>query len=265
MADKLAANGYKTLIIDIFNGDPVKLNRPDSFDFFKWVNEGYRRQEPAHQGVHRPHRRGCLEGAEGEARSQEDWGSRLLLRSQGKGTEFSPFPLGCHKDGCNHAGVNLLISRRNVSMLHATTRTASTSATSPHPSFVDEEELAAITGPVHLRRRDGLDLPCREAPHKSEEILQKTGLPYQINLFSGVRARLHCPLRRDQQAPEVWKGAGLPAGCQLVQRTSAVSWPMGDTGRRGCDEAKLGRSIRSNDGFLLTRIVQPPSTLILRW
>ncbi|KAK8118228.1 Hydrolase [Apiospora kogelbergensis] len=33
MADQFAANGYLCLIIDLFNGDPLALNRPDDFDF----------------------------------------------------------------------------------------------------------------------------------------------------------------------------------------------------------------------------------------
>lgn len=40
MADQLAANGYLTLIIDVLNGDPVPLNRDDSFDFMGWLTKG---------------------------------------------------------------------------------------------------------------------------------------------------------------------------------------------------------------------------------
>jgi len=32
MADQYAANGYYTLIPDLFNGDPLSLNRPADFD-----------------------------------------------------------------------------------------------------------------------------------------------------------------------------------------------------------------------------------------
>ena len=40
MADQFAANGYLTIIIDVFNGDPISLNRDEGFDFMKWLNEG---------------------------------------------------------------------------------------------------------------------------------------------------------------------------------------------------------------------------------
>lgn len=40
MADQFAANGYLCLIIDLFNGDPLALNRPDDFDFMAWLTKG---------------------------------------------------------------------------------------------------------------------------------------------------------------------------------------------------------------------------------
>ncbi|KAK5626520.1 hypothetical protein RRF57_002235 [Xylaria bambusicola] len=40
MADQFAANGYLTLIIDLFNGDPVSLNPPAGFEIFKWLENG---------------------------------------------------------------------------------------------------------------------------------------------------------------------------------------------------------------------------------
>jgi dienelactone hydrolase len=55
-----------------------------------------------------------------------------------------------------------------------------------HPSFVEEDELAAITGPFAISAAETDSIFPAEKRHKSEEILQKTGQPYQINLFSGV-------------------------------------------------------------------------------
>jgi dienelactone hydrolase len=46
MADQFAANGYCCLVIDLFNGDPLSLNRDDSFDFMKWMTEGSNGQNP---------------------------------------------------------------------------------------------------------------------------------------------------------------------------------------------------------------------------
>lgn len=55
-----------------------------------------------------------------------------------------------------------------------------------HPSFVEEDELASITGPLSIAAAETDDIFTAEKRHKSEEILKKTGLPYQINLYSGV-------------------------------------------------------------------------------
>lgn len=40
MADQYAANGYYTLIPDLFNGDALSLNRPDDFDIMAWLAKG---------------------------------------------------------------------------------------------------------------------------------------------------------------------------------------------------------------------------------
>jgi dienelactone hydrolase len=40
MADQYAANGYYTVIPDLFNGDALTLNRPEGFDFMDWMKNG---------------------------------------------------------------------------------------------------------------------------------------------------------------------------------------------------------------------------------
>jgi dienelactone hydrolase len=40
MVDQFAANGYYTLMPDLFNGDPIPLNRPEGFDFMTWLTKG---------------------------------------------------------------------------------------------------------------------------------------------------------------------------------------------------------------------------------
>lgn len=59
-----------------------------------------------------------------------------------------------------------------------------------HPSFVDEDELAAITGPLSIAAAETDQIFPTEKRHQSEEILRKVGQPYQINLFSGVSVRI---------------------------------------------------------------------------
>lgn len=55
-----------------------------------------------------------------------------------------------------------------------------------HPSFVEEEELAAISGPLAIAAAETDSIFPAELRHKSEEILKETGLPYQVTLYSGV-------------------------------------------------------------------------------
>lgn len=47
IADQFAANGYYTIIPDIFHGDPIALNRPEGFDFMAWrSNHGTEKVDP---------------------------------------------------------------------------------------------------------------------------------------------------------------------------------------------------------------------------
>ncbi len=48
IADQFAANGYYTLLVDTFNGDALKLNRPADFDFPGWrAKHGIETVEPS--------------------------------------------------------------------------------------------------------------------------------------------------------------------------------------------------------------------------
>jgi dienelactone hydrolase len=53
-------------------------------------------------------------------------------------------------------------------------------------SFVEESELAAISGPLSIAAAETDQIFPAEKRHKSEIILLETKQPYQINLFSGV-------------------------------------------------------------------------------
>ncbi|CAI4220114.1 unnamed protein product [Parascedosporium putredinis] len=135
MADQYAANGYLTLVLDEFNGDPLSLNRTGDFDFMGWLQNG----------------------SDGKTRTPRKLSSVPLA------TALVPrwYVVRHYKDGIE---VGYLA----------------------HPSFVDEEELEAITGPLSIAAAETDDIFPAEKRHKSEEILKKTGQPYQINLYSGV-------------------------------------------------------------------------------
>ncbi|OJJ49165.1 hypothetical protein ASPZODRAFT_59802 [Penicilliopsis zonata CBS 506.65] len=54
------------------------------------------------------------------------------------------------------------------------------------PSFVTEEELAAIGGPLSISAAQTDHIFTTELRHKSEDILIKNGQSWQINLYGGV-------------------------------------------------------------------------------
>lgn len=54
------------------------------------------------------------------------------------------------------------------------------------PRFVDEDEVAAIAGPLSIAAAQTDQIFPTEKRHKSEAILIETKVPFQINLFSGV-------------------------------------------------------------------------------
>ncbi|KAI7969729.1 hypothetical protein EIK77_005849 [Talaromyces pinophilus] len=55
-----------------------------------------------------------------------------------------------------------------------------------HPSFIEADELKAIGGPFSISAAETDTIFPAEKRHESEIILKETGLPYQINLYSGV-------------------------------------------------------------------------------
>lgn len=46
MADLFAAQGYTTLVLDIFNGDPAPFHMPDDFDIMGWLSHGSNGSNP---------------------------------------------------------------------------------------------------------------------------------------------------------------------------------------------------------------------------
>lgn len=55
-----------------------------------------------------------------------------------------------------------------------------------HPSFVSEEELLGIGGPLSIAAAETDSIFPTAKRHESEAILAKTGKPYQITVYSGT-------------------------------------------------------------------------------
>ncbi|KEZ40051.1 hypothetical protein SAPIO_CDS9051 [Scedosporium apiospermum] len=153
LADQFAANGYLTLVIDEFNGDPLDLNRPADFDFTAWLNHGSDGKNPHTKEAVDPIIVAAIKTL------REEYG---IERVGAVGYCFGAKYLVRHyKDGIDVGYV-------------------------AHPTLVEEEELAAITGPLSIAAAETDPIFPPEKRHRSEEILKETGHPYQITLFSGV-------------------------------------------------------------------------------
>ncbi|KAM7189918.1 Dienelactone hydrolase [Naviculisporaceae sp. PSN 640] len=153
MADQLANSGYLTLIIDVFNGDALQLNRPDGFDFMAWLTKG--------SDGNNPHTKEYVDPIVLEAIKtlKEEYGVKKL---GALGYCFGAKYVARH--GASGIEVGFMA----------------------HPSFVDEEELASFKAPLSIAAAETDTIFPAEKRHKSEVILKDGGFPYQINLYSGV-------------------------------------------------------------------------------
>ncbi|KAJ5544555.1 hypothetical protein N7535_007047 [Penicillium sp. DV-2018c] len=82
-----------------------------------------------------------------------------------------------------------------------------------HPSFITKEELAAIKGPFSIAAAEVDSIFTTQLRHESEDILIKTGQPWQINLYSGTSHGFG--VRADLKDPKQ-KWAKEQAFCQAV-------------------------------------------------
>jgi len=146
IADQFAANGYYTLLLDEFDGDALPLNRPPGFDFMAW-----RSKNP-------PEKIDPIVEA----------GVKFLKEKGIKKIGAVGYCFGA-KYVCR------FLNGRGVDVGYCA-----------HPSFVTEEELRDIKGPLSISAAETDSIFTVELRHNSEGILKETKQPWQINLFSGV-------------------------------------------------------------------------------
>ncbi|KKK22062.1 hypothetical protein P175DRAFT_0462501 [Aspergillus ochraceoroseus IBT 24754] len=153
LADAFALRGYTCLVVDVFNGDALKLNTIMSgFDVVGWINEGR-----DNRGPHTTQEVDPIVKAAIQYLKQELGFKKLGAVGYCFGAKYV---------------VRHFQSGINVGFI-------------AHPSWVDEKELAGVTGPLSIAAALNDDVFPPEKRHKSEEILLDAGSPFQINLFSG--------------------------------------------------------------------------------
>jgi len=147
IADQFAANGYFTVMPDLFQGDPIPLNRGGGFDMNAW------------RAKHTPEHVDPVVDAVIKALKSEYGVKRIGTVGYCFGAKYVVRFL---KNGVTDAGYVA------------------------HPSWVTSEELKAIEGPFSIAAAETDGQLPPEKRHESEVILQSIKVPYQINLYSGV-------------------------------------------------------------------------------
>jgi len=147
IADQFAANGYLTVLPDIFHGDSIPLNRPEGFDLQKWRGgHGTETVDPVVTAVIKELR--------------EKYGVKKI---GGVGYCF---------------GAKSVVRFLKPGQIDA--------GYVAHPSFVDAEEVKAIEGPLSIAaaKTDQIFPPAKR--RETEDILFEKTMPWQINLYSDV-------------------------------------------------------------------------------
>ena len=168
LADQFAAQGYTTLIVEPFYGDKLELNELPNMDLQKWIATGRNGSGPHTTREIDP----IIQDAVAYMRNK----------------------LGMQNIGA----VGYCFGAKYVVRHYSSGIKAGYIA---HPSFVDEEELAAISGPLSIAAAETDAIFPLEKRHESERILQQNGNVYQINLYSGVAHgfAVKCNLEEKQQ------------------------------------------------------------------
>lgn len=156
IADQFAANGYIVVMPDIFHGDAVPMNislkNPGNFSLPTWLNGPPGHLPPTVDPV--------IDAALVEMRTK----------------------LGCRRVGavgyCFGAKYMIRHLRPDQGKIDV--------GYCAHPSFVEAQELQEIQGPLAIAAAETDQIFPDEKRYESEQILRKTGLPYQINLYGGV-------------------------------------------------------------------------------
>ncbi|KAJ4991460.1 dienelactone hydrolase family protein [Stagonosporopsis vannaccii] len=149
IADQFAANGYYTIVPDVFKGNEIPFPMPADFDFPSWKENKMPRTNDVD-----PIYAATIKYLRGELG---------VKRLGGVGYCFGgKYVCRWLKPGGLDAGYTA------------------------HPSFVEVEELKGIQGPLSIAAAESDWIFPAEKRRESEDILKDMGATYQLSLYSGV-------------------------------------------------------------------------------
>lgn len=155
LADQFASEGYYVIVPDLFYGDSIDFSQFGNIDIMKWLGGEYSDKKVAHtpESIDPIIEASIKKMKEGLGFKQLGavgycFGAKYVVRYL--------------KDGVLDAGFVA------------------------HPSFVTDEELAAITKPLTIAAAEFDDIFPTENRHRSEQILIKADVPWQISVFGAV-------------------------------------------------------------------------------
>ncbi|WAO91410.1 MFS domain-containing protein [Fusarium falciforme] len=155
LADEFAANGYLTLLLDTFNGDPIPVRSVDAdeVNIAAWLAGGSTGDNPHNEPAVDPIVKDAIKVLKEEYGVKKlgavgyCFGAKYLVRHFNEGIDVGYLA---------------------------------------HPSFVNADELAAINGPISIAAAETDHIFPPEKRHETEDILLRNGKTYQLTLFSKV-------------------------------------------------------------------------------
>ena len=140
---------------DLFEGDPIPLNRPADFDLMAWLNKS----GPKGEG-HLPNTVDPIVSSIIKA-MKEDMGVKTI------------------------GAVGYCFGAKYVARFGAKDKGIDVGAMA-HPSFVDAEEIKALRAPLSIAAAETDQIFPAEKRRETEDILKDHDIPYQICLYSDV-------------------------------------------------------------------------------
>lgn len=118
IADQFAANGYYVVMPDLFEGDPIPLNRPEGFDLMTWMTKGG--------------------PSGGHTKEQVDPIVEAVIKDMKTNQGVKKIGAVGYCFGAKYVA-RFMTGGKGIDVGYMA-----------HPSFVDAEEIKALTGPLSI-------------------------------------------------------------------------------------------------------------------